>query len=427
MNRKRAVITGIGVVAPDAPNVPAFLANLQEGKSGIHFCPEMADAGFDCQVCGRAEQNINLEDPILKYHELHLANDFIQLASTAALEAWYDAGLQVPDPDAAIDYRTGVVIGGIAPGLDTIGLKVAPMVQRKKVRRLGSLIIPNIMPSGASAYLSSIFAAGGYSISVSSACSTGLDSILNGVASIWFGWADRMIVGASESHSIYNLAGFDAMRLMNKQWNHSPASASRPMSQQANGFVPGSGAGVLILESLEMAQARGAKIYGEIVSSFVNCGAQRQGGSMTFPNKEAVIKAIEQNLAYSDYTVDDIDYINGHLSATIADELEVANWQYVLRDRKKPFPFINSTKSLIGHCLGAAGALETVAMVLQLEHNFIHASRNAENLNPAIEALIGRAAVPTQRIDTDEPKLAMKASFGFGDVNSVLMYKKWEE
>lgn len=425
MDRRRVVITGIGVVAPDSPDVPTFLANLKEGNSGIHFCPEMAEAGFDCQVCGRGEQNINLADPILKYHELHLANDFIQLASTAALEAWYDAGLQVPNPDAEIDYRTGVVIGGIAPGIDTVAKKIVPMVKGKKVRRLGSLIIPNIMPSGASAYLSSIFAAGAYSVSLNSACSTGLDSILNGAVSIWFGWADRMIVGASESHSVHNLAGFDAMRLMNKHWNHEPAAASRPMSQQANGFVPGSGAGVLVLESLELAQARGAKIYGEIVSSFVNCGAQRQGGSMTFPNKEAVIKAIEQTLDYTSYTVDDIDYINGHLSATIADELEIANWQHVLRDRVKPFPYINSTKSLIGHCLGAAGALETIAMVLQLKHNFIHASRNAENLNPAIEGLIGRAAVPTQRIDTDEPKLAMKASFGFGDVNSVLMYKKW--
>lgn len=426
MEHRRVVITGIGTVAPGAKNSEEFLELLKEGRSGIKFSAEQEEYGFECQVAGKAESGIDLNDPILKYHEVQLGNDFIQLACTAALEAWKSAGLDIPEPDSEVDYRTGVVIGGITPGTDVIVDKVAPLIKRKKVRRLGSQIVPNVMPSGASAYLSSIFAAGAYSYSLNSACSTGTDSIINGAASIWLGFADRMIVGASEHYSPYNLAGFDSMRLMNKQWNHEPERASRPLSNTAHGFVPGSGAGILILEAHDVAIARGAKIYGEIIGSAVNCGAQRGGGTMTYPNKDGVIRALNTAMGYSQLAPTDIDYINGHLSGTVADVLEISNWRDVLKLGPGKFPPINSTKALIGHCLGAAGALEFNAMVLQVENNFIHQALNTEDIHPEIEGMIGREAVPMQRLDK-EINIAAKASFGFGDVNSVIIYKKWKE
>lgn len=426
MEQRRVVVTGIGTVAPGAKNTAEFLENLKAGRSGIKSAPEQEEYGFECQVAGKAESGIDLDDPVLRYHEVHLGNEFIQLACMAALEAWKDAGLEIPEPDSEVDYRTGVVIGGITPGTDLIADKVAPMIKRKKVRRLGSQIVPNVMPSGASAYLSSIFAAGAYSVSLNSACSTGTDSIINGAASIWLGIADRMIVGASEPYSMYNLAGFDAMRLMNKQWNHEPERASRPLSETAHGFVPGSGAGILILEAYEVAMARGAKIYGEFIGSAVNCGAQRGGGTMTYPNKDGVVRALNTALGYSQLKSTDIDYINGHLSGTVADVLEVSNWRDVLNLGPGSFPPINSTKALIGHCLGAAGALEFNAMILQVEHNFIHQALNTEDLHPEIEQMIGREAVPMQKLDK-EINIAAKASFGFGDVNSVIIYKKWKD
>lgn len=426
MEQRRVVVTGIGTVAPGAKNTREYLDNLKTGRSSIQFAPGQAEYGFECQVAGKAESGIDLDDPILRYHEVHLGNEFIQLACTAALEAWKDAGLDLPVPDGEVDYRTGVVIGGITPGTDIIVDKVAPLIKQKKVRRLGSQIVPNVMPSGASAYLSSIFAAGAYSYSLNSACSTGTDSIINGAASIWLGFADRMIVGASEHYSVYNLAGFDAMRLMNKQWNDQPEKASRPLSATAHGFVPGSGAGILILEAYDLAVARGAKIYGEFIGSAVNCGAQRGGGTMTFPNKDGVIRALHTAMSYSNLQPEDVDYINGHLSGTVADVLEVSNWKEVLSLPKGAFPYINSTKALIGHCLGAAGALEFIAMILQMKHNFVHQALNTEDLHPEIEEMIGRDAVPDS-CKEKEINIAAKASFGFGDVNSVIIVKKWIE
>lgn len=198
------------------------------------------------------------------------------------------------------------------------------------------------------------------------------------------------------------------------------------MSEKAHGFVPGSGAGILVLETLESALQRDAKIYGEFVGSAVNCGAQRGGGTMTYPNKDGVVRALNNAFLYSPYEPKDIDYVNGHLSGTVADRLEVSNWCDVLQREKGDFPYINSTKALIGHCLGAAGALEFNAMILQLEHNFIHAALNTNDLDPEIEAMIGREAVPLERVERDDIKLAAKASFGFGDVNSVILYRKWE-
>jgi 3-oxoacyl-(acyl-carrier-protein) synthase len=423
----RVVITGMGVIAPDANNLAEFDSLLREGRSAIHFVPELKEHNFECQIGGIADARLGKGNRHTQYFEIDQMNDYIRLTVKAGLEAWADAGLELPEPDCEeVDYNTGVVIGGILPGMELIGRRLVPLVDSLKVRRLGSMVIENTMPSGASAYISALFAAGNHSISLNSACSTGTDSILSGVNSIYSGYVKRMIVGASESYSHYTWAGFDALRVLNRECNDRPENGSSPLSEKAHGFVPGSGSAVLVLEELETALARGARIYAEVLGGSVSCGAMRSGGSITFPNKYGVVRCLRNAMMYSGITAEDIDYINGHLSGTVADVLEVDNWVEALDERTRPFPYINSTKSLVGHCLGAAGAIEVVATILQLKHGYVHASLNTEVLHPEIEQAIGRNAVPLQTIEAPDLKIAAKASFGFGDVNSAIIFKKWE-
>ena len=197
------------------------------------------------------------------------------------------------------------------------------------------------------------------------------------------------IAGGAEGSSHYIWAGFDAMRVLARNWNDCPEAASRPMSATAGGFVPSSGAGLLMVESLSSARARGARIHAEILGGHVNCGGQRGGGSMTAPNPDGAKRCILASMALARIGPDDIDAINGHLTATMADTLEIGTWQRALGRRPDAFPWINSTKSLIGHGLGAAGGVESVASVLQISRGFVHGSLNCEDLHPELAAVRG--------------------------------------
>jgi 3-oxoacyl-(acyl-carrier-protein) synthase len=195
------------------------------------------------------------------------------------------------------------------------------------------------------------------------------------------------------------------------------------MSASSGGFIPGSGAGVLFLETLESAQRRGARIYAEILGGALNCGGQRMGGSMTAPNPTSVQRCIQTAISYAKIKPEEIDYINGHLTATMADPKEINNWARALGVTPDKFPHINSTKSLIGHCLGAAGSIESVGAILQLYKGFIHKSINCEDLHEEIKPYANSVAQKT--IDKDI-NIVAKASFGFGDVNGCLIFKKWK-
>ncbi len=213
------------------------------------------------------------------------------------------------------------------------------------------------------------------------------------------------------------------MRVLDKNHNHEPEKASRPMSRTAAGFVPGSGAGLLMLESLESAQERGARIYAEILGTAVNSGGHRGGGSMTAPNPQGVQECIALAVRQAGISPSEIDAINGHLTGTFADPMELANWSAALERPPADFPLINSTKSLIGHGLGAAGGMELVACVLQLRGGFVHASRNCEDLHDKLlpyERSVVRETVSPARLE-----ILAKASFGFGDVNGCVILRKW--
>jgi len=238
------------------------------------------------------------------------------------------------------------------------------------------------------------------------------------------GLAKRMIAGGSEGATPYIWGGFDAMRVICRKFNDNPAAGSRPMSGTACGFVPGSGGAMLLLEDLETALDRGARIYAEIVGGAVNSGGQRMGGSMTAPNPEGVKRCIRAAVADAGIDFGEIDAINGHLTATYADPIEVKNWAEALERTPDSFPYINSTKSMIGHCLGAAGAIECVASVLQIYRGFLHPSINSEDVHPEITQFAAR--IPQTCMEFPELKYLAKAGFGFGDVNSCIIFKKWE-
>lgn len=286
-------------------------------------------------------------------------------------------------------------------------------------------MIEQIMVSGNSAYVSGILGLGNQVSTISSACSTGTEALITAYNRVRSGLANRMLAGGSEAYTPYIWGGFDSMRVMNGASNDQPEAGSKPLSSQANGFVPGSGAGMIVVEELETALQRGAKIYAEIIGGAVNCGGQRMGGSMTAPNSTAVQLCIKAAMADANIQTHQIDAISGHLSSTMADPVEVANWAIALNRKGSDFPTINSTKSLVGHCLGAAGAIESVAAILQLQNSFMHASLNADPIHPDITNLIHNNCIPRTQTSLPNMQILAKASFGFGDVNSCIIFKKY--
>lgn len=424
--RKRVVVTGMGVAAPNAHGLNDFEQALRQAISGIRFIPQLEELKFSCQIAGVPQNFDAIRKAYFDHEKLLSINDNIGYASVAAVDAWTDAGFQIPaSDDDTVDWDTGVIAGSGIGGMDTIANTVVPMINDGKVRRMGSRIVEQVMNSGTSGRIGGLIAAGNQVTSNSSACSTGNEAIIESLWRIRMGLAKRMVAGGSEGASPYIWGAFDAMRVICRKYNDNPTAGSRPLSASACGFVPGAGGAMLVLEELETALARGARIYAEIIGGHVNSGGQRLGGSMTAPNPEGVKKCIRAAVADAGINPAEIDAINGHLTATFADPYEVKNWACALNRTPDNFPYINSTKSLIGHCLGAAGAIESVATVIQLYKGFLHPSVNSEDVHPDIEPFAGK--IPQKCMEYPEIKIFAKAGFGFGDVNSCLIFKKWEE
>ena len=415
----------MGVTAPNGHGLHNFEQALREGRSGIRFFPRLEELKFSCQIGGVPENFDEIRTSYFDHEKLLSLNDNIGYMSVSAVDAWRDAGFVFSDDNNdQVDWDTGAILGCGIGGMDTIAERVVPMVNEGKTRRMGSRIVEQVMNSGTSGRVGGLLALGNQVTSNSAACSTGTEAIVNALWRIRTGQAKRMLAGGSEGATPYIWAGFDSMRVIARKFNDQPEKGSRPMSASANGFVPGAGAGVLVLEDLETALNRGARIYAEIRGGHVNSGGQRNGGSMTAPNPEGLQRCIRSALVDADTTPDEIDAINGHLTATFADPGEIKNWSQALKREPQDFPYINSTKSMIGHCLGAAGAIESVAVVLQLHGGFLHPSINCEDVHPEIEAYADK--IPHTVKEFPELKIIAKACFGFGDVNSCLIFKKWE-
>jgi len=420
--KKRIAITGMGVVAPNGNQLTSFTLSLKNGISGIQFLPQLAELNFACQIGGvpqvTEQQLNNVFDPLsIRF----INNSGLRFGVIAAMEAWNHANLPVLEKeDAPLDWAgciMGTGLGGVEPLRDSIY-----KVDAGEVRRLGSRVVEQTMASGVSAWIGGKLGLGNRVSTNSSACSTGTEAIIEAAQHIRNGYAKVMLAGACDSHGPYIWGGFDSLRVLARHSNNLPEKASAPLSSNAAGFVPGAGAGALILEDWEHAVARNATIYAEYLDGAINSGGQRQGGTMTAPNPEAVFTCMKTALLRSAVDPGDIDLISGHLTSTMGDANEVRQWFRLLNESNSPFPKIQALKSQFGHCLAAAGAIESVACIAQLFHQFYAPSINAFPLHKDIAELISESAVCTHNTD-GSPKLIARSSFGFGDVNAVMFLR----
>jgi 3-oxoacyl-(acyl-carrier-protein) synthase len=419
----RVVITGLGIVAPNGTTLSQFKEAIKNGVSGVLHDAQLEALNFSCQIAAKpklTDERIGEYFSALEIKNLDCSG--IIYGVIAAMDAWKDAGLAIANSEEP-DWDSGTIFGTGSSGLEKARWSYYK-IDELQVRRLGSSVVAQTMASGISAFVSGKLGLGNLVTTNSSACATGTESLLMAYERIKSGQATKMLAGSTSDSGPYIWAGFDAMKVCTYKHNHEPEKGSRPMSASASGFVPASGAGALVLESLDSALARGAKIYAEVLGGNVNSGGQRGLGTMTAPNPVAVQRCITTALKNAGVTAADVDVINGHLTATSKDALEIENWAKALNRFGEDFPYINSIKGMIGHGLSAAGSMECVASVLQLADDFIFPNINCEDLHPEIENLIDKSKIPTTLINKKSSILA-KANFGFGDVNACIILKKY--
>ena len=423
--KNRVVITGMGVVAPNGVGIPAFSDAIKKGISGITFHQQLKDMQFSCCIGGIPNVSEELKSKYFTPLQLRNFNSSgILYGCIAGVDAWKDAGFDVSNK-SELDFDSGTVFGTGTSGIEVFREAIYKL-DDNKVKRLGSGVVVQTMASGVSAYLGGMLGLGNQVTTNSSACTTGTEAILLGFERIKAGKAKRMLVGSCSDNGPYIWGGFDALRVMTYKHNENPTEGSKPMSEQASGFVPGSGAGAMVLESLESALERKATIYGEVLGGNVNSGGQRDGGTLTAPNPIAVQRCIKDALKDAHISPNDVDVINGHLTATIKDGLEIENWSKALNRKGSDFPYVHSLKAMIGHCISAAGSIESVAAVLGLHEGFIFPSINCEEVHTEIEELIDTKQIPKKMI-TKQVNIVAKASFGFGDVNACVIFKKYNK
>lgn len=421
--KRRVVVTGLGIVSPNGIGLTDFRESLRKGQSGIRFFPELEELNFSCCIGARPEVS---EDLKRKYFtELQLKNfnsNGILYGVIAGMDAIRDAGIKVSAKADQPNWNLGIVFGTGTSGVEKFREAIYKL-DEGKVRRLGSSTVGQTMASGISAYLGGILGAGNWVTTNSSACATGTESLIMAYEHISRGNAEQMLCGSCSDDGPYVWGGFDAMKVTTWKHNDTPEKGSRPMSASASGFVPGSGAGAIVLESLESALARNAPIYAEVLGGHVNNGGQRLGGSMTAPNSTAVQKCIRNALKKADISANEIDVINGHLTATAKDPVEIANWVESLQLDMVDFPYINSLKGMIGHGLAASGSMEIVSCILEMNGGFVFPNINCEDLHDEIRSLIPEEKVNNKLVEVPVRTL-IKASFGFGDVNACVIFRK---
>ncbi|APA66066.1 beta-ketoacyl-[acyl-carrier-protein] synthase family protein [Maribacter sp. 1_2014MBL_MicDiv] len=418
---KRVVITGLGVCAPNGVGLTDFTQALLDGKSGIRHQPNLEKLGFGCQVAGEPLVKDNLINSYFTPLERRGLNaSGIVYGVIAGVDAWNDAGL-VKNTTNEPSWDRGIVFGTGILGVDKFR-EAIHLIDDGNVRRLGSTSVIQTMASGISAYLGGMLRCGNQVTTNSAACTTGTEGIIMAYDRISQGKAEIMLTGSCSDSGPYVWGGFDAMRILPRGYNYDPAKASRPMSATASGFIPGSGAGALVLESLESAQERGVHIYAEVLGGEINSGGQVGEGSMTAPNSLAVQRCIKNAVVNAGIEASDIDVVNGHLTATSKDGLEIKNWSVALNRKGADFPLINSFKGAVGHCLAASGSIECVAAILQFKEQVVFKNINCEDIHPQITELIADSCIPRKTLE-HAPSIIAKASFGFGDVNACVIFK----
>jgi len=398
---RRVVVTGIGIVSSIGVDANEVLTSLREAKSGIRAAPEYAELGFRSQV--EAKPQLDWESLVDRRAARFLAQG-TGFAHIAMEQAIADSGLEETEVS---NVRTGLIVGSGGPSTKAI-IEAAETARTRGPKRVGPFAVPKAMSSGASATLSTWFKIRGLNFSISSACATSAHCIGVGYEQILMGKQDVVFAGGVEELDWTLSVMFDAMGAMSSNFNATPAVASRAYDVNRDGFVIAGGAGILVLEELEYARARGAKIYGEIVGY----GANSDGFDMVAPSGEGAARCMK--LAMSTIGGRSIDYLNPHGTSTpVGDIKEMEAVRSVFGD--KP-PLISSTKSLTGHSLGAAGAQEAIYSLLMLNNGFACESAHIETLDPAF------ADMPILLERSDKPlETVMSNSFGFGGTNGCLV------
>ena len=404
---RRVVITGLGIVSSLGNNREEVSAALHTGRSGIEYIPEYRELGFRSQVAGTV--NIDTEELIDRKLRRFMGNSaaYNYIAMKEAVE---DAGL---GDDMVSNVRTGLIAGSGGASTENVALAVDTL-REKGIRRVGPYMVPRTMSSTNSACLATPFGIHGVNYSISSACSTSAHCIGNGYELIQFGKQDIIFAGGGEElHWTLSLM-FDAMGALSSKYNDAPETASRPYDVTRDGFVIAGGGGMVVLEELEHARRRGAKIYAELVGY----GATSDGYDMVQPSGEGAVRCMQQAMA----TIDEpVDYINAHGTSTpVGDMRELEAISAVFGDR---LPRINSTKSLSGHSLGAAGVHEAIYSLLMMQGDFLCASANITELDPAGAGF----PIIRERIDNAGTNVMMSNSFGFGGTNATLIFRRWKD
>ncbi len=402
---RRAVITGLGIVSSIGNNADEVLASLKAGKSGISFSEQFAEKGLRSQVWGKVD--LELKDHIDR-KQMRFMGDAAAYSYLAMEQAVKDSGLS---EDQVSNLRTGIIAGsGGASSQNQVDS--ADVLRERGVRRVGPYMVTRCMGSTVSACLATPFKIKGVNYSISSACATSAHCIGNALEMIQLNKQDVVFAGGGEELHWALSGQFDAMGALSSSYNDSPEKASRTYDADRDGFVSSGGGGMVVVEELEHALARGAHIYAEIVGY----GATSDGYDMVAPSGEGAIRCMQMAMQNLDSPV---EYLNTHGTSTpVGDVQELKAIQEVFGDNS---PAISATKAMTGHSLGAAGVHEAIYSLLMLEHEFIAPSINVENLDEAAKGLDIVLQTREQRLNT-----VMSNSFGFGGTNATLVFKRYE-
>jgi len=405
---RRAVVTGLGIVSSIGNNKDEVLDSLREGRSGITFCEVYRDLGFRSHVHGSLK--VTLED-VLDRKVRRFMGDGAAYNYLAMEQAIADAGLT---QDEVSNERTGLIMGSGGPSTKNLVL-AADTVREKGARKVGPFMVPRTMSSTNSATLATPFKIKGVNYSVSSACATSAHCIGNAAELIQLGKQDIVFAGGGEELHWSMTILFDAMPALSSNFNDTPEQASRAYDVKRDGFVIAGGGGVVVLEELEHAKARGAKIYAELAGY----GATSDGYDMVQPSGDGAVRCMRMAMAGVE---EPVDYINAHGTSTpVGDVRELEAIRDVFRDRDY-IPFFSSTKSLTGHSLGATGVHEAIYCLLMMENDFICASANVEELDPEADGM----PIVVERRDGVSLNCVLSNSFGFGGTNATLLFRRLE-
>ena len=406
---RRAVITGIGIVSAIGNNRGEVTESLREGASGIRFCETYRDMGFRSHIHGAIRMD---PDTAVDRRLRRFMGDGAVYNYVAMEEAIADAGLE---PQDISNERTGLVMGSGGPSTRNQVLAADLLRDKGTTRKIGPFMVPRTMSSTNSATLATPFGIRGVNYSITSACSTSAHCIGNALEQIQLGKQDIVFAGGGEElHWTLSML-FDAMPALSAGYNDTPEKASRPFDVNRDGFVISGGGGCVVVEELEHARARGAKIYGEIVGY----GATSDGYDMVQPSGDGAVRCMKMAMDGLDAPV---DYINAHGTSTPvgdATELEAIRTVFI-NGKGNQKPHIASTKSLTGHALGAAGVHEAIYSLIMLNEDFVAASANLEEPDPAADGL----SLAAERIDEAGLYQAMSNSFGFGGTNCSLIFRR---